>query len=121
MDPPEHRLQGWGHREDVLTMSIAAQLVAHPRFDWHVGMSTEDGAVILRKGMGDDLDLQFSGTVEALRKMLQDQDPYAATVQTQEGWRVVSGYAEGISGYPSEGEALAAALLKMWQILAGLT
>ena len=116
---------------------LARQLTAHPRWEWRVGMVTGDGVIARRMHDGSEvitggsldtwrdpaalaLDIHHPATKGVLLAMLREatEDAGMCAYTRLAGWDTRTMRLEWTSGgsgwHPSEGEALAAALLRVW-------
>lgn len=111
--------------------TIAEQLVAHPRFTWRVGMVTQHGFAVNEDDMAEHiaaelgpvtarLDINHPATKGHLLAMLREAtgDPQATTGKSAhfDTWAAFYGLGDtrALVYLPTEGEALATALLAVW-------
>jgi len=113
---------------------LARKLVEHPRWEWHVGMVDGLGEAIETEYDADrmrEVDLLGGGLLRSelpdidhpatkgwLLAMLRVVYKNAFAQETSCGWLVfsgMSGHAIDYDGSPTEGEALARALLAAWE------
>ena len=100
-------------------MDYARALVEHPMWAWHIGMVAERGARVYDIGKGfagyEVPDINHPATKGWLLHMLREatgtqlSTHYDAREEIGDYWYVSGGYSA-----PTEGEALAAALLAVW-------
>ncbi len=101
---------------------LAQQLIAHPKWKWHIGMVAERSARVYDVGKcfaGYEVpDIHHPATKGWLLAMLREAGGEYSRIEASASPRVYRGFGFGgaslMDWHPTEGAALASALLAAW-------